>query len=759
MADWLDNIPVPTPATPGQNGQNRTTGDWLDNVQPPGNEPSIAARANVPPASATNMFGMGPHTDDTGQPEYLTPALSPEADANVRAGANLVGRTMLRANPVLAIPNALVVGGQLAGDALNRKLGVTPADAPVQPPFNPLERGIDALGLTMDPNAGKPMQIVDAVAPWLIPTGNQVGRVQEAPGAFNKLMTAGRSVMGNMVDWAASDEFQKEAQAEGWGPLAQMIAGAVGGNVRQGVARVGATQVPKVVPPKPDAGGTVDLNKQLIPPSQETPNVPVTSTVPPFRDVADPNNSVASWLSGASSLPFAGTGESSAVKAQTEAIARTANKGLQGLDPGVTPVGDAGPGSLRTAASNLAQEARDKIMGEERDLMSRSDAIEGQIGVATRVDATNLRNKALQIATDDTLAPAIRQAGENAFNEIEKAVDPVSGTVTFGALKGLRSTFGRAVDDLYQASSGERTGKNQVARAVSPIEDAMTATMQEAANQKGVGPAWAQLDADWATHSAVKRNLADTGGVLTADRTRFDPQPGAQGVANLLTNAVAGKGAQGTSPIMNIEEGLGERQARSAVAETVASMAQPKSAISRQDFRPDVFGQGEQARVDPAILNWVEQKAGPEARRNIETAGEAGARTSEPNRVGGWKKAFGSVLSAAPYVGATAAALGPAGAVAATPLTLLLTSMAHDPDFIRAVANRSKPFTDPALATQMLTHAALGSNPDAIDPVEAFRYGVGQAANAVGSGVSGAVNSIPAILKYLSVAPQPGSQR
>jgi hypothetical protein len=69
------------------------------------------------------------------------------------------------------------------------------------------------------------------------------------------------------------------------------------------------------------------------------------------------------------------------------------------------------------------------------------------------------------------------------------------------------------------------------------------------------------------------------------------------------------------------------------------------------------------------------------------------------------------------------------------------------------------PLTDPALATQMLTHAALGSSLDAINPVEAFRYGVGQAANAVGSGASSALNSIPAILKYLSVAPQPGSQR
>lgn len=97
--------------------------------------------------------------------------------------------------------------------------------------------------------------------------------------------------------------------------------------MRQGVARVGATQVPKVVPAKPDAGATFDLNKQLILPSQKTPDVPVASTVPPFRDVADPNSSIASWLSGASSLPFAGTGELSAVKAQTGAIARTMDAG------------------------------------------------------------------------------------------------------------------------------------------------------------------------------------------------------------------------------------------------------------------------------------------------------------------------------------------------------------------------------------------------------------------------------------------------
>lgn len=730
---------------------------YLDLPQsaPTTNEPSIAARANVPPSSATNMFGMGLHTDAQGQPEYLTPALSPEADANVRAGANLAARTLLRANPVLAIPNALVVGGQLAGDALNRKLGVTPADAPVQQPFNPLERGIDALGFSMDKDAGKPMQIADAVAPWLVPTGNQVGRAQEAPGAFNKVMTAGRSLMGNMVDWAASDEAQKWAQEHDLGPLAQMFAGMVGGNARQGVARVGATQVPKVVPAKPDAGATFDANKQLLPPKGSD-----ASTVPPFRDVADPNSSVASWLSGASSLPFAGTGELSAVKAQTGAIARTMDAGLQGLDPGVTPVMNAGPGSLLKEASSLSKEAQDKIFNTEQDLKARSDAIESQIGKSTRVDATPLLNAVDEVYTSPDVGPTAQAAAKSIRANLLNMIG-LDGKASFGALKTEHSALMRHVDNLFQNSTGDPDARNAIAKEIKPIEDAMGDGMAAAADSVNpqLGDDYRQLNAEWSTLGAVKHALADVGGVLGPGGRKFVTRPGAANVSHLLDTAVSGSSTEGTLPIEQIEAGLGERQARSAVAETIASRARPKNAIATQALRPDVLGEGLEARVDPAIMRWVEQKAGLEATQNIENAAAAGRATSEPNRVGGWKKAFGSVISAAPYVGATAAALGPTGAAALSPVTLLLTSMAHDPDFIRAAASRSKPFTDPALATQMLTHAALGSNSDAVDPVEAFRYGVGQVANAVGTGVSGAVNSVPAILKYLSVAPQPVSQR
>jgi hypothetical protein len=41
---------------------------------------------------------------------------------------------------------------------------------------------------------------------------------------------------------------------------------------------------------------------------------------------------------------------------------------------------------------------------------------------------------------------------------------------------------------------------------------------------------------------------------------------------------------------------FGERQARRPVAETLASMGQPKPALADQGFRPDIFGQGEQGR-------------------------------------------------------------------------------------------------------------------------------------------------------------------
>ena len=74
---------------------------------------------------------------------------------------------------------------------------------------------------------------------------------------------------------------------------------------------------------------------------------------------------------------------------------------------------------------------------------------------------------------------------------------------------------------MFQPSSGARNAKDTVARNISPIEDAMSASMQQAANDAARGgPAWNQLDQDWKAHSQVKRNLADTAGVLTTSTRR-----------------------------------------------------------------------------------------------------------------------------------------------------------------------------------------------------------------------------------------------
>ena len=138
---------------------------------------------------------------------------------------------------------------------------------------------------------------------------------------------------------------------------AQMLAGmpAENGTVRAPVQRALTPVVRKFVPGQPDAGEKVDTAKSLDPPPTpqpagwtgvETPagsGYEQTSTVPPFRDVADPTSSIARFISGAGVIPFSGTGEQSAVRDQKQAIARTADSALNAIDPGTTPVMEAGP--------------------------------------------------------------------------------------------------------------------------------------------------------------------------------------------------------------------------------------------------------------------------------------------------------------------------------------------------------------------------------------------------------------------------------
>jgi hypothetical protein len=610
--------------------------------------------------------------------------------------------------------------------------------APPQLP-TPSEALIDKLGIAAPPDQSTASKTAESILPFLFPNANTATRVSEAPGMFNKVMTLGRTEAGNVADWFVSGEAQKYAEAHGWGPVATAIAGMVGANASTAASRAVTPIVPKVIPARPDAPGTFDVNKDLLPPEGST-----VSTVPPFKDVAEPDSSITRFLSGAGAIPFSGTGAASAANAQKGAIARTANYALSNLDPDTTPVEQAGPSSLRQEGSTLANQSRDAIMNEEHRLMDESNAIEGQIGLGTRIDAAPLRNIAAQLSQDRTVGETVRAQAQNVLDNLDKSIGP-DGKIAYGALKNERSTFGQYLDNLAAPSTGDPSIRNTLARALSPIKDAMTERMAATADSvsPALGAQWRQNDAGWTQQGDMKRNLANIGGVLTPDRTDFDPSPGGKQVAKTLSNAVEGTGKGGTAPIAQIEQGLGEQPARSAVAETIAAQGRPKNAKGTQSFQPSTFGEGVQSRVDPDILTYVEQKAGPEARRNLENAAEAGSRTSEPMEQGGLRKMIGSVIGAAPYLGAASAVVNP-GVAALSPLTTLLISATQDPDFIRAMANRTRPISD--LTSQLVTHAGLGSIPGAVDPAEVLRQGVGAGARALTTGV----NSIPSVLKYLS---------
>ena len=674
------------------------------------------------------------HWMNQNMPSFLQPA-------NVHEASDLAARSYLRANPLLAAPNAAFVGGQLGGDLLARKTGFKSPDE-AYTPINPLESLIGGTGEEMAPDAGPGMRIADQILPWLRMSPSQGTRAAEAPGAFNTVMTAARSEAGNLTDWFLSDEAQQWAKDHGMGQLAQMLAGMAGGSVRTPATRVTTPFVRKVIPGKSRASETVDETKSLDPDPQTG-----VSTVPDFRDVADPTSSVARFISGEGAIPFSGTGEASATNAQTAAIGRTADNALQQLSPGTTSVFDAGPSSMRSMGSKLKDQAQSEVLDNERFLMGRSDALDNTIGTDTRVDATPLRDAAMQIATGNH-AQIIKDQAQKFVDNLDRNIGS-DGKIAYGVLKGERSAFGQYLASQATPATGDVTVKNTLASALDPIRDAITERMSSAAHDVSpeVGAAWDQNDQAWKLQAIRKQNLQALSGDLNPDRTGFATSPGGKQVANTIDKAVAGE-KPGTGPIANIEAGFpDDTQARSAVAETIASRARPKGSDSTQTFRPATFGEGVDARVDPDILKFVEQKAGPEARQKLETAASVGSSTSEPRQQGGLRSAIGSIVGAAPYAGAGAAAFGPAG-LALSPLVALLTSVSRDPDLIRTVANRNVPFS--SLVPQIIQHAAVGAEPDNIPAVQTLQYGVGQAANALRSGANTAVNTVPSILKFLS---------
>jgi hypothetical protein len=182
--------------------------------------------------------------------------------------------------------------------------------------------------------------------------------------------------------------------------------------------------------------------------------------------------------------------------------------GLRGLDPGVTPIMNAGPGSLLREASSLSNEAQDKIFNTEQDLKARSDAIESQIGKSTRVDATPLLNAVDEVYTSPDVGPTAQAVAKDLRTDILKMVGP-DGKASFGALKTEHSALMRRVDNLFQNSSGDADARNAIAKEIKPVEDAMGGGMAAAADSVDpqLGDDYRQLNAEWSTHGACRQGV------------------------------------------------------------------------------------------------------------------------------------------------------------------------------------------------------------------------------------------------------------
>ena len=213
MADWLDSIAPSTPPTAGQNGQSKATGDWLDPSPRRPRQP-IRRSLSAPASGRRRRRRVSSVELACGGGWAASTRLS---RFRRRLGGNL-GTVVSAPTPSLYDTN----GAQLTGPG-----------APPQP--LPSQVAINALGLQAPPDQSKASQTAESVLPWLIPNANTVGRISEAPGAVTKLLTAGRSVMGGLTDWAASDAAQEYAQEHGWGPLAQTLAGMAGTQARPSV--------------------------------------------------------------------------------------------------------------------------------------------------------------------------------------------------------------------------------------------------------------------------------------------------------------------------------------------------------------------------------------------------------------------------------------------------------------------------------------------------------------------------------------------
>jgi hypothetical protein len=577
----------------------------------------------------------------------------------------------------------------------------------------PSEAIIKQLGVEAPPDQTPAQQMTESVAPFVVPTANTISRFQEAAGPLNKVLTFGRSGLGGVADWIAANAAQEWAKQQGYSDEAQQILGSLGPTARNFTSRTAGYGVHKLFGGGEEGGKAYDVNRDV-------------DVTPPAGSVSGP--SVSTYESGLGGLPFAGAPVSSARKAQTEAIGQTADAGVEALAPGATPVTEGGPGTVTKFAENLSNQAREEIFNRELELKARADALEAPIN-NVRVNAQPVLDAAMDVASDPNVSKDVRDAATTALHNIQASVDPATGTIGWQALKQTRTGLGAIVDRMFPPLSGGRTIKRTIGASLQPVEDAMTASLGDAADQAGA-PGWRQLDADWRVNSRMQRDLTPIAGKLgdieaSPQASEWTSAPSANTVANDLKGAV-----QGNQPYIDaIGRGLGQPTAAQTVAETIAAKGRPQSGARTTEFRPDTFGTRYDAEVGEGTKSFIRgQPQGSEALDRLERAAAAGRTVGEPREPGNLAKTIGGIVAAAaPY-----AIGGPVIGTAAH----LGASAIEDPSFVRSLAGRGfTPENAPPLVQQYMTRGGLGAVPQPPDILPR----VWNAAASAPSGVLGAL--------------------
>jgi hypothetical protein len=620
-------------------------------------------------------------------------AAQPWADIGTRTGVRVMTAPM---NAWVTVPKAIGWAAE--------KLGMH--FAPQPPPLLdtngqpvdqslPSEAIIKQLGVEAPPDQTPAQQMTESVAPFLVPTSNTISRVQEAPGVLNKIYTGVRSEGASVADWLAANAAQEWAKAHGYSDEAQQVAGALGPTGRNLATRTGGAFVRLFG--KSGGGESFDVNRKI-------------DVTPPLSSVAGP--SLANTEEALGDLPFFGAPIRSARKAQSDAIAERANRGLQTISPGTTDITEAGPGSMNAYAEQLGQQAREKLFNEETALKVRADRIETPIANVP-VQARPVIDLAQSIIDSRGVSDDVSAAANVALQKLLAKVDPDTGLIEWSALKQTRSALGPIVDNMFQSASPTSASNKRVVGAhLDQIGDAMTQALGEAADQAG-HPEWRQLDADWTAAGRRKADLADVGGTLErvgpTMRESAWSSPSSTEVGHKLNAAVKGEPGY----LDAIDRGFHPATGNRAIAETIAAKARPQSGTGSGEFRPDVLATrsgeiGNQVRSDLRS-----DPVSAQGLQDIEDAIAAAQTTVKPRTTRGLGEKLGALATAVDMAGTVG---GGIFRPISTGLGHLAVSSLEDPSFIRSVAGRGvTPETINPLMQQYLTRGGLGAVPQPPD--------------------------------------------